>query len=53
MRVLILKSERFLLLRDGNRVLLQARVALGREPLGPKCREGDGKTPEGLYQSVW
>jgi murein L,D-transpeptidase YafK len=24
-------------------------VALGEEPVGPKEREGDGRTPEGLY----
>jgi len=25
------------------------RVALGREPVGHKVREGDGRTPEGRY----
>lgn len=24
-------------------------MALGRDPVGPKRREGDGKTPEGVY----
>ena len=26
------------------------RVALGRNPIGPKEQEGDMKTPEGIYQ---
>ena len=28
------------------------RVALGRNPVGPKQRQGDGKTPEGAYVIV-
>ena len=50
MRVLIQKTERQLQLLDGDTVLLRARVSLGRQPQGAKCREGDQKTPEGLYQ---
>ena len=26
------------------------RIALGFEPVGPKRRQGDGKTPEGIYR---
>jgi murein L,D-transpeptidase YafK len=52
-RVVIDKSARVLrLLRDG-RILRSYRVALGREPLGPKTREGDGRTPEGSYLIDW
>ncbi len=50
MRVLIDKSARRLTLTDGARVLLIARVALGREPIGPKRASGDGRTPEGRYR---
>lgn len=50
MRVLIDKKERLLRLLDGQREVLRARVALGRQPVGPKRREGDLKTPEGVYQ---
>lgn len=49
MRVLIWKSERKLCLMDGNAVLLCAPVGLGHAPQGKKTREGDGKTPEGVY----
>ncbi len=48
-RILVVKHERRLyLLRDGQ-PLLSFRIALGRNPRGPKIREGDGRTPEGLY----
>jgi murein L,D-transpeptidase YafK len=50
MRVLIHKHDRLLQLLDGSAVLLRARVALGRQPEGPKRRQGDQKTPEGVYQ---
>ncbi|MBN1777918.1 MAG: L,D-transpeptidase family protein [Clostridiales bacterium] len=49
MRVLIIKKERKLYLLDGGSVLLCAPVGLGRVPEGAKAREGDGKTPEGVY----
>src|SRR6266480_3977835 len=49
-RVVVHKSTRTLnLLRDGK-VLASFPVALGRDPFGPKQREGDGKTPEGFYR---
>lgn len=48
-RIQVYKARRLLVLTDGTAVLLQARVALGREPSGAKRREGDGRTPEGVY----
>jgi murein L,D-transpeptidase YafK len=51
--VLVVKSERRLfLLRDG-RVLKSFPVALGRNPVGAKVRQGDGRTPEGRYVLDW
>jgi hypothetical protein len=50
MRVLIEKSERTLRLMENGCERMRARVALGSAPVGPKCREGDGRTPEGVYQ---
>jgi len=38
-----------MLLLRGESVLRQYRVALGRNPVGHKDREGDGRTPEGRY----
>lgn len=50
MRAVIEKSRRLLSLWDGGREILHARIALGREPVGVKSCEGDGKTPEGVYR---
>jgi murein L,D-transpeptidase YafK len=48
-RILVEKSTRRLsVFRDGKR-LKTYRVALGRDPVGPKEQEGDMKTPEGVY----
>jgi murein L,D-transpeptidase YafK len=48
-RVLILKSKRELLLLSGDDVVASYRISLGGQPIGPKQREGDQRTPEGLY----
>jgi murein L,D-transpeptidase YafK len=48
-RVVVLKKERTLqLLKQGN-VIKTYKVALGGDPFGPKARQGDHKTPEGIY----
>jgi murein L,D-transpeptidase YafK len=38
-----------MVLLRGESVLRTYRIALGREPVGPKRQEGDGRTPEGRY----
>lgn len=43
------KARRELLVMRGGAVLRTYQVALGRSPVGPKARQGDGKTPEGDY----
>jgi murein L,D-transpeptidase YafK len=48
-RVIVLKAERKLILRRAGRELKSYRIALGGEPVGPKTRLGDHKTPEGIY----
>jgi murein L,D-transpeptidase YafK len=48
-RVLVIKHERKLTLLSHGRELRTYRVALGGDPIGPKTRQGDHKTPEGLY----
>ncbi len=47
--VLVKKSERKLLLFREGRVLREFDISLGLSPEGPKLREGDFRTPEGLY----
>lgn len=47
--VLVDKSERRLALRKDGRTIRVYEISLGGNPLGPKRREGDQRTPEGLY----
>ena len=47
--VLIVKSERKLYLLKAGEILRDFDVALGLMPEGHKQREGDFRTPEGLY----
>jgi murein L,D-transpeptidase YafK len=48
-RVLVLKKERTLQLLSRGKVIKSYKVALGGNPIGPKTRQGDHKTPEGVY----
>jgi murein L,D-transpeptidase YafK len=43
------KKSRTLTLINRGKVLKTYKVALGAEPMGPKTRQGDHKTPEGTY----
>jgi len=43
------KSEREMTLWRDGRLVRALKVRLGRNPVGPKQRRGDGRTPEGLY----
>jgi murein L,D-transpeptidase YafK len=52
-RILIDKSDRMLVLYEGETVLKRYPVALGRVPEGPKRAVGDGRTPEGRYVIDW
>lgn len=48
-RVIVLKKERTLQLMSQGKVIKTYKIALGGNPVGPKTREGDHKTPEGIY----
>lgn len=48
-KIVIVKSDRTMSLMSGERVIRTYKVALGKNPVGPKNRYGDHKTPEGLY----
>jgi murein L,D-transpeptidase YafK len=52
-RVLIVKGERQLYLLRGGTVFRTYPIDLGRDPDGPKTKEGDGRTPEGEYVLDW
>jgi murein L,D-transpeptidase YafK len=47
--ILVEKQARRLTLLRGDRAVKTFRVALGRDPIGAKQREGDSRTPEGNY----
>ncbi|HZR78930.1 MAG TPA: L,D-transpeptidase family protein, partial [Chthoniobacterales bacterium] len=49
-RILVEKSARRLSVFAAGEKLKSYHIALGRSPIGAKEREGDMKTPEGLYQ---
>jgi murein L,D-transpeptidase YafK len=49
-RILVEKSARRLSVWKNGRKLKSYRVALGRNPVGAKQKEGDMKTPEGVYR---
>jgi murein L,D-transpeptidase YafK len=48
-RVLIEKKARRLTLFTNGEVIKTYKIALGGNPVGPKERQGDNKTPEGIY----
>lgn len=46
--IVIHKAQRVLEAEIGGE-LVRMKIGLGRDPVGHKAREGDGKTPEGEY----
>lgn len=48
-RVVVLKKNRTLILYSNGTELQRYKVALGGNPVGPKQRQGDRRTPEGTY----
>jgi murein L,D-transpeptidase YafK len=49
-KIVVYKAERRMSLVREGAVVGDYRVALGLDPLGPKLREGDFRTPEGRYR---
>lgn len=52
-RILVQKSARKMYLYEAGRVVRTYRISLGKNPKGPKVREGDARTPEGSYVVDW
>lgn len=48
-KVLVYKSKRQLTLLNQNKPLKTYKISLGKQPVGRKVVEGDGRTPEGAY----
>lgn len=49
-RIVVEKAARRMTLYQGTDAVAVYRVALGFAPVGDKRREGDGRTPEGVYR---
>ncbi len=47
--IVVIKSQRIMRLLRGGEVIRQYEISLGKNPNGPKMRQGDNRTPEGLY----
>jgi murein L,D-transpeptidase YafK len=48
-RIVVHKSKRKMVLLREGKVIRRYGIGLGQSPVGPKQRQGDSKTPEGLY----
>lgn len=48
-RVLVVKSQRKLMLLNHGQIFKTYEIALGSSPVGAKTKQGDHKTPEVLY----
>lgn len=49
-RIVIRKNKRELLIFDADKLVKTYAVALGFAPVGDKIKQGDGRTPEGVYR---
>jgi len=49
-KVVVAKAARTMTLLAGDQEIASFHVALGRESVGPRQCEGDGRTPEGTYR---
>ncbi len=52
-KIKVYKAQRYLDLLHEDQVIRRYPIRLGFDPLGHKAVEGDGKTPEGIYQIDW
>ncbi|MGF1923611.1 MAG: L,D-transpeptidase family protein, partial [Bacteroidia bacterium] len=49
-KILVMKSQRKMYLLKKGAVVKTYNIGLGPNPVGQKQREGDGRTPEGIYK---
>ena|SRR5713101_1784423 len=52
-KILVMKAEHRLFLMQRGEILRSNSVSIGREPVGPKTRTSDHRTPEGNYVIDW
>ena len=51
-RIVVEKKDRKMTLFQNGKILKSYDISLGRSPLGAKEKEGDKKTPEGIYSII-
>lgn len=49
-RIVVQKAARRMMLFQDGKIVREYRIALGFAPLGTKDRQGDGRTPEGVFK---
>ncbi len=49
-RIVIYKAKREMQLLQDGKVVRTYKIALGGDPVGPKQRQGDHRTPEGIFR---
>lgn len=47
--IVVIKSKRVMFLFSEGKIIKAYKIALGKNPVGKKTIQGDGKTPEGRY----
>lgn len=47
--IVVIKSQRIMRLLRKGEVIREYSISLGKNPVGHKVRQGDNRTPEGLY----
>jgi murein L,D-transpeptidase YafK len=52
-KIVVYKQLRAMKLLKGTDTVKSYRICLGSNPVGPKERQGDGRTPEGVYTIDW
>lgn len=52
-RILVEKSARRLTLLHNGLPMKRYKISLGKNPIGNKEKEGDNRTPEGIYKIDW
>ena len=48
-RIVVHKKEHTMELMSAGKIIKTYKIALGRNPTGPKQKQGDFRTPEGVY----
>ena len=51
-RIVVEKKDRKMIVYQNETILRSYKISLGRNPIGAKEKEGDEKTPEGIYSII-